>query len=65
MKIRQVYVCGKDTVCIRFIYNNIGSIVGSREINNDLQFGENEFAVPNVEVTSEFFANVINNSRLK
>lgn len=65
LKIRQMYVCGNDVLCIKFIYNSIGAIIEAVEIDNDSEFEEDELAVPNTEVTREFFNKVVNNPSLK
>ena len=65
LKIRQVYTCGNDALAVRFIYDSNDRISECVEVAGELEFDLDEIAVPNVEVTNEFFTKVINNPRLK
>jgi hypothetical protein len=64
MKIRQTYICGNDSITVRYTTNNINLIIDLEEVSRDEQ-AINEVVMPNLNVTSEQFNLIINNYKLK
>lgn len=64
LKIKQTYVCGEDTITIRFTTNDIGLIVNLEEVSRTDEL-PNEVVMPKLHVTDEQFTYIINNKKLR